>query len=130
MTGIHTRAEHDRAEAYRIRKAATIGNSIELRTTTGHLDAQAVAIESTLRTNANLPNWIRELDAPPEYRNPTPWPYCHNLNDCPDCVTALSVDLPPTTPIDTLNNAINNLIDAIIQPFQTIIERLIKHPKP
>lgn len=93
----HLRIELDRIEAYNIRNAVSVDGLLGLRKPNGSLDATSVAIELSLRDGVGLPHWIRELDAPTEYRNPAPWAYCTDPA-CPACLTARHYELPPLTP--------------------------------
>lgn len=93
----HLRIDLDRIEAYKIRNAVSVDGWLGLRKPTGSLDATSVAIEISLRDGVGLPHWIRELDAPAEYRNPAPWAYCTDAA-CPACDTARRYKLPPLIP--------------------------------
>lgn len=93
----HLRIDLDRIEAYNIRNAIAVDGLLGLRKPGGSIDATSIAIETSLRDAVGLPHWIRELDAPPEYRHPAPWAYCTD-DACPACATAARYELPPLTP--------------------------------
>lgn len=90
----HGPDDRARIEAYRIRNAVAVDGMLGLRPPGESIDATAVAIELTMRDRAGLPHWIRELDAPAEYRNPDPWDYCPLPEQCSECKTALAASLP------------------------------------
>lgn len=105
----HTPADIARIEAIRIRRLVSHAGDLSLRGLDRHLDTTAVAIETTMRDRAGLPHWIRELDAPTEYRNTPPWTYCPHTTDCALCATALAADLPPATSVGQLRIALDRL---------------------
>lgn len=90
----HSPADLERIELYRIRTSVAVDGLLALRGLDGGLDTTAIAIEATMRDRAGLPAFIHELDAPPELRNPDPWPYCPHPGSCPECTTALAAGLP------------------------------------
>lgn len=92
----HLRIELDRMEAYSIRNAVSVDGMLGLRKPDGSIDATSVAIEISLRDGVGLPHWIRELDAPPEFRNPAPWAYCATVG-CAACDLAVKYGLPPAS---------------------------------
>lgn len=118
LTGpTHTIHDERRIEAYRIRLDLNVSRSLlitdhpngyhsirrnpdplTLRGPDGKIDAQLIAIESTMRHRAGIRSYVAELDMPPEHRHPAPWNYCRKGPVCRLCTTAYRVGLPDAHP--------------------------------
>lgn len=135
----HTEDEYRRIDAYRIRRAVVVGREflpgghgndpLTLRLPNGHIDAGAVAMESTMRQRAHLPAYIPELDLPLIHRNPAPWNYCHE-DRCTLCRTAYRSNLPDNaTPLQRATRPITRALNALAAYIDTLTARLI-HREP